>query len=67
MKTILISDEKRKYCRWEDENYYLESINDESFDLMDQVHCMLRAGHTDDVLQAIRLTIKMRGNKKKHS
>lgn len=67
MKTILISDEKRKYCRWEDEKYYLESINDESFDLMDQVHCMLRAGHTDDVLQAIRLTIKMRGNKKKHS
>lgn len=67
MKTILISDEKRKYCRWEDEKYYLESDDDESFDLMDQVHCMLRAEHTDDVLQAIRLTLKMRGNKKKHS
>ena len=67
MKTILISDEKRKYCRWEDEKYYLESIDDESFDLMDQVHCLFRAEHSDDVLQAIRLTIKMRGNKKKHS
>lgn len=65
MKTILYSDTKRKICRWEDERYYLQSEDSESFDLMDQVHCMLRYDDkTEDTLNAIRLMLKMRGKSK---